>query len=84
MDLQELYALVKAWRLQQQDHSERSQGYVVVFQGKVAGWKRHLDNESGWMPGCLAVCTTGTVYCAKGGDPYNGAKRWEKVTDKLA
>jgi len=54
-------------------------GYVIVFHYEIAGWTRHLTNETaqGWMPGCIAYDEQGEWWHATGGDEYEGAERWE-------
>lgn len=71
--------LARRWRERQGSDCERSLGYVVIFNGSVAGWKRELDNPQGWEPGCLAVSPEGEVFQAVGGNGYDGAQVWQRL-----
>lgn len=71
--------LARTWRERQGSDCERSLGYVVIFNGSVAGWKRELDNPQGWEPGCLAVGPEGEVFQAVGGNDYDGAEDWRPL-----
>ena len=74
MDFKTALDLARTWLEDcDRDHLE---GYVVIFNGVVAGWKRELDNPQGWEPGCLAINHAGDIHQAVGGDAYNGAQAW--------
>lgn len=79
MDFQAIREQARNWRENQETGCERSIGYVVIFNGQVAGWKRELDNPQGWEPGCLAVGPIGSVYQAEGGNAYDGARVWQRL-----
>ncbi len=63
-------------------------GYVVLcflpvnlqdenaFLAEVTGWKLHLDNPQGFVPGVVAVDPNFMCWEAVDGDDYNGAKKW--------
>lgn len=54
-------------------------GVVVFWQGQIQGWVNELRNPEAWVPGCIAMASDGTGYEAKSGNPYDGAKRWERI-----
>ncbi|HHA1396902.1 TPA: hypothetical protein ACOEOW_003881 [Enterobacter hormaechei subsp. xiangfangensis] len=56
-------------------------GFVVVFDGKCAGWISALNEPQGWEPDSIAVNETGEVWLAYGGNAYDGAQRWEPLQD---
>lgn len=68
----------------QQYDKERSGGYVIFFKGKAVAWKRFLDHPSGWEPGCIALDDTGKQWVAAGGNSYEGAMRWDPVTESAS
>lgn len=72
-----LAEIAKAWRLEleQQDH-RASSGVVLIYAGKVYGWKDRLRDAGHERPGAVAVDTDGHEFTAEGGDDYNGAKCW--------
>lgn len=78
MNFETLREQARNWRANQ-EACERSKGYVVIFNGQVAGWKRELDNPQGREPGCLAVGPIGSVYQAEGGNAYDGARVWQRL-----
>lgn len=43
---------------------------------EVTGWKLHLDNPQGFVPGVVAFDTDFLCWEAVDGDDYNGAKKW--------
>lgn len=58
----------------------RDTGYVIIgTDGDVAGWTIDLSRPYGWMPCCIAIDKVGNQWLARGGDDYNGAKRWEEI-----
>lgn len=79
MNFEAIREQARNWRESQEAGCERSIGYVVIFNGQVAGWKRELDNPQGWEPGCLAVGPIGSVYQAEGGNAYDGARVWQRL-----
>lgn len=73
MNIEAIQELARRWR----DGESSKTGYVVIFNGDVAGWKRELDNPQGWEPGCLAVSPEGDIYQAESGNAYDGAQQWK-------
>ncbi|MGD9823774.1 hypothetical protein [Desulfobacter sp.] len=57
-------------------------GVVVIFNNHVAGWMSELRDPQSWEPGCFAIDEEGNEWVAVGGNPYDGAKRWEPVSQK--
>ncbi|MCS3473087.1 hypothetical protein M2401_006855 [Pseudomonas sp. JUb42] len=73
-DLSEtLRATARKWRNANQHHRG---GVVLIWQGKVYGWKDSLRDASSESPGALAIDETGHIFIAEGGDEHNGAKCW--------
>jgi len=70
--------------LRKQYDKVHSGGYVIFFKGKAVAWKRWLDHPSGWEPGCIALDDTGKQWVAAGGNAYEGAMRWEPVTESAS
>ncbi|WP_410951046.1 antirestriction protein ArdR [Pseudomonas sp. S1(2024)] len=64
------------WRKENQEHRE---GVVLVWKGKVYGWKNELRDPASERPGAYAVDKAGQVFKAEGGDDYNGAIEWVAV-----
>jgi hypothetical protein len=64
------------WRATNQDHRG---GVVLVWQGKVYGWKDRLRDARHERPGAYAIDETGHVFIAEGGDDQDGAKGWVAV-----
>lgn len=60
-------------------------GFVVLYEGEICGWKRFLDNASGYVPGCIAV-SPGEIACFEsvGGNDYDGAHSWVLITNLTA
>lgn len=74
--------LARTWRERQDTDCKRSLGYVVIFNGSVAGWKREMDFPQGWEPGCLAISPEGEVFQAVGGNDYDGAEAWQAAAEE--
>lgn len=69
--------LADAWRI---EHGYNGKGgVVVVFGGKVNSWVNDLRNPEAWVPGCIAVDEHGNQWEAMGGNPDDGAERWEAL-----
>ena len=70
--------LAQAWR------DDRPQlagtGFVVVCNDQSCGWINVIRNPECWAPGCIAVGTNGDLWQAMGGNDYDGAARWERIT----
>jgi hypothetical protein len=67
-----------AWRSQ---HGAHTGGVVLIHHGNAYGWKDSLRNPEHEAQGSFAVDACGSVYEAVGGDAYNGAQRWELVSE---
>lgn len=63
------------WRKEQPENRANT-GFVLIWHGKVYGWKNSLRDANHEQPGAVAVDTDGRVYKAEGGDANNGAKCW--------
>ena len=74
--IETLRASAVKWRAGNQEHHG---GVVLVFEGKVYGWKNELRDPACERPGAYAVDKAGLVFKAEGGDEYNGAKAWVAV-----
>lgn len=55
---------------------EATCGYVLVYAGRVCGWKREVTAPETVCPGVVAVDPIGQMFEASGGDDYNGALHW--------
>lgn len=74
--------LIKTYRSETGFHH----GFVVVCflpvsfddspETQITGWKLHLDNPQGFVPGVVAVDADFLCWEAFDGDDYNGAKKW--------
>lgn len=71
-----LRATASHWRATNKQHLG---GMVLLWEGKVYGWKDCLRNASHERPGVYAVDEEGHIFIAEGGDEYNGAKCWVVV-----
>lgn len=67
--------IAQAWRATQPE-PRRSSGVVLVFEGKVYGWKNELRDPQHDQPGAIAVDPDGRAWVAEGGNDYDGAERW--------
>ena len=65
----------KAYR----EENNRQNGIVLFFHGNIYGWKNELRNPECEQPGAVAIDRHGNQWVASGGDPYNGADRWEQI-----
>ena len=74
--IETLRASAVKWRAGNQEHHG---GVVLVFEGKVYGWKNELRDPACERPGAYAVDKAGLVFKAEGGDEYNAAKAWVAV-----
>ncbi|WP_168402998.1 antirestriction protein ArdR [Erwinia amylovora] len=66
--------IADAWRLKNQDHADS--GVVLIWGGKVYGWKNLLRDASHERPGAIAVDTAGHVFIAEGRNDSDRAKCW--------
>lgn len=71
-----LRRIAAAWRNKSREHSD---GVVLIYDGQAYGWKNTLRDPCRERPGAYAVEADGSVFIATGGDPQNGAKRWERT-----
>ena len=71
----------KHWLISQEYRAERGlkDGYVICHNGQAVGWRRDLDEASGWTPGCYAFDSEGRDWVAVGGTHDDGAERWERI-----
>ena len=69
----QLIALARRWRNENPKHHG---GVVLIFAGKVYGWKNLLRDPSDERPGVFAVDADEHIFVAEGGDEYAGAKCW--------
>lgn len=74
--MKKINQVARQWRSR---NPERTSGVVLIWRGHVYGWKNCLRDPQHEQPGSFAVDDDGCVYVATGGDPYNGAHRWEPV-----
>ena len=56
-------------------------GVVVIFDNDVSGWMNELRDPQSWEPGCSAINEDGQKWVAVGGNAYDGAERWEPVSN---
>ena len=78
-------ALLREIELERSAHKE-IHGYpcpkyaVVNSSCEVGNFTEHVEGEKAsphsWEPECLAIPEEGQCYIAKGGNNYDGAKRW--------
>lgn len=69
-------ASANKWRAGNPEHPG---GVVLVWEGKVYGWKDELRDPSSERPGAYAVDKAGLVFKAEGGNDYHGAEAWVAV-----
>ncbi len=72
MDIQEVAAQYRA----SEQGDVATCGYVLIYLGRVSGWKRELTRPETVCPGSLAVDADGQIFEAQGGNDYDGALRW--------
>jgi len=68
------------WRRSQPAHRQ-STGVVLIWDGKVYGWKSELRYPGHERPGAFAVGVAGNVWIARGGNDRDGALVWAPATD---
>lgn len=64
------------WRAK---NSGKDHGQVLIFGGKVYGWKNELRDPQHERPGAIAVASDGAIHVANGGNDYDGAREWKQV-----
>ena len=70
--------LAEQWR---KDNPQYSEGYVLLCDGHVTGWKRELTNPETEMQGSLAISGTNEVFISFGGDDINGSTGWKPAAE---
>lgn len=73
-------ALAKKWR--KETGRSGKGGFVIIFEGKVAGWMDKLREPEHWQAGCVAVGANGDEYIATGGNYNRGAESWQPSETK--
>ena len=69
--------LANTWRL---DHPfSRPGGVVLIWEGRVYGWKDELRHPEHERPGVIAVDLEGGLYKTEGGNDQDGARQWVPV-----
>lgn len=76
----EQYRKELAQRYHEQPQRYLETGVVVLYRGEPQSWVNRLRDPQSWCPGCIAIAADGTCYRAIGGDDYNGATGWERLT----
>lgn len=79
MDYQETAA---KWRSKQSE-TRANTGVVLIWEGKVYGWKNELRDPGDEKPGAIAVDVAGAAWKAQGGNNHDGAERWEPLTQAI-
>jgi len=68
--------IAEAYRVR---YPERTGGVVIIYGSHVSGWCEELPPASDWEPGCFAVAADGYTWVTVGGNPQDGAERWQPV-----
>ena len=69
-------AIANEWR-SMQDEPRASTGVVLIYEGRVYGWKNALRDPHHERPCAVAVDPAGTMWMATGGNDQDGALRWQ-------
>lgn len=56
-------------------------GFVVFYEGEVAGWSHDFPRAEAYVPCCVAVDVVGKEWVALGGNEHEGAQRWVAAND---
>ncbi|EAB3413510.1 antirestriction protein ArdR [Salmonella enterica] len=64
------------WRNEQLSEMYWITGVVLIWEGRVYGWKDKLRDARHERPGAVAVDCHGNVFRAEGGNDYDGAAVW--------
>ncbi|EKI5081646.1 hypothetical protein PEY58_004593 [Salmonella enterica] len=64
------------WRNEQLSEMYWITGVVLIWEGRVYGWKDKLRDTRHERPGAVAVDCHGNVFRAEGGNDYDGAAVW--------
>lgn len=75
MDYQHIAA---EWRKTQPENRAKT-GIVLIWDGRVYGWKDKLRDAADERPGAIAVDANGNVYRATAGTADHGARGWVVV-----
>jgi hypothetical protein len=54
-------------------------GYILIFNNEIYGWRNKLRNPETEQPGSIAIDPDGKLWQATGGDPDNGAEKWTEL-----
>ena len=73
-----LRAIATRYRSEKPGHEG---GAVLIWNGVAYGWKNALRDPRSERPGAYAVDVCGQVLMAVGGNEYEGAERWEVVSE---
>lgn len=76
-DYESIKAVANAWRMGNPEHM--LDGVVLVYEGRVYGWKNELRDPHQDCPGALAVDVRGRIWQAIGGNDYDGAREWDEI-----
>ncbi|ALO46600.1 hypothetical protein [Pseudohongiella spirulinae] len=71
--------LFKAARKFRKDYCLQG-GVVLIYNGQIYGWKDKVRSPCSEKPGAVAIDERGNRWIAAGGDPYNGAEKWEPIS----
>lgn len=74
----EVRMLAANWR-KSQPMNRKTKGVVLVFDGRVYGWKDRIRDPDHEIPGAFAVDVDGRVWQAIGGDNVAGATSWKLI-----
>lgn len=75
VNYESIRSIAREWR-EKRDLTQRDTGVVLVFDGKVYGWKDTLRDPQDERPFALAVRPDGRIFVARGGNDYDRAKNW--------
>lgn len=66
---------------EQRQHAEtrRRSGIVMIWHNSVRGWHQELRDASRVRPNTVAVAHDGSMHVARGGNDWDGARRWVSV-----
>lgn len=68
--------------LAMQPKERANSGVVLLWNGRVYGWKDSLRDAGHERPGALAVDIEGRIYEAQGGSDEAGAAAWVVVPER--
>lgn len=82
-----LFKLAEKWRESNSGNGESyvgKGGVVVFFDGQLQGWVNELRNPESWQPGSIAVDESENLFMAVGGNYYDGAESWSKLSPVIS